>query len=152
MAKIRPDSLTPRRLPIAMIVMNPTAIGQQRDAGHLRGDDAEVVLGDDVRAARRGIGLDGLAVAEHQDHQHAHQRDGDRHDVAEGQQTDTADEQQGAQDLLGGVRGGGQGVGGEDGQRRRFAEALVGQLVVVERLAEDLRLDPEPPRFGEVDP
>ena len=44
-------------------------VRQQGDAGHLRGDQPEVVLGDDVGAAGRGIRLDRLAVAEHQDRQ-----------------------------------------------------------------------------------
>ena len=49
------------------------------------GSSAEVVLGDDVGAAGRRVGLDGLAVAEDQDDQHRHHGEGDRQHVAEGQ-------------------------------------------------------------------
>ena len=42
-------------------------VGQQRDPGHLRGQQAEVVPGHDVRATGRRVRLDRLAVREHQD-------------------------------------------------------------------------------------
>ena len=91
---MRPDSFTPRRLPQAMISdeaerdrhavraqvgerggqggdagrdrhrHGEDVVGEQRDAGHLGGQQAEVVLGDDVGAAGRRVRLDGLAVAE----------------------------------------------------------------------------------------
>ena len=46
------------------------------------------------------------------------------------------------EDLLGGVGARREVVGGEHGQRRRLAEALVLELVAVERLAEELALQP----------
>ena len=115
---MRPDSLTPRRLPQAMRAMKASAIGtrhgvgaghrrveggdagrhrhrhrehvvgEQGDAGHLRRQQAEVVLGDDVGAAGRRVGLDRLAVAEQQDGQHDDHGHRDRDDVAEGEDAD----------------------------------------------------------------
>ena len=44
-------------------------VGEQRDAGDLRGQHAEVVAGHDVGAAGARVRLDRLAVREHQDHE-----------------------------------------------------------------------------------
>ena len=96
-AKMRPDSRTPRRLPNAMRTTNATEIGttngvstgnadasaavpaatdtddrehvvgQERDAGDLRGHQAEVVPRHHVRAAGRRVRLDRLAVGEDQE-------------------------------------------------------------------------------------
>ena len=107
-AKIRPDSLMPRRLPSAMSAMNATemctrqakstgdgrherrspgrdghrnserVVGEQRDAGDLGRQDPEVVARDDVCAAAVGVGLDRLAVGEQQDREDREHRDRDR--------------------------------------------------------------------------
>ena len=53
-------------------------VGEQRGAGHLRRDDAEVVAGDEVGTSRRRVRLDRLAVAQDQEPEHHHHRDGDR--------------------------------------------------------------------------
>ena len=48
-------------------------VGEQRNAGHLRGKQTEVVAGDDVGAAGGGVGLDGLAVRQDQEAEHHEQ-------------------------------------------------------------------------------
>ena len=53
-------------------------VGEQRDARHLGGQQTEVVLGDDVRATGRRVGLDRLPVGQDQEEEHDHQRDRDR--------------------------------------------------------------------------
>ena len=70
-------------------------------AKYIARDDAEVVPGHHVRAARRRIGLDRLSVGQDQEGQHHQHGDGDRHDQREGGQADGGDEH--PQDLLGGV-------------------------------------------------
>ena len=59
---------------------------EQRRAGHLGGDDAEVVAGDEVGAAGRRVRLDRLPVGQDQQAEHHQQGDGDRHHQREGGQ------------------------------------------------------------------
>ena len=88
------------------------------------GMQAEVVLGDDVGAAGGRVGLDRLAVAEHQDHEH-----GDMASVigtsSANASTPSAGDEQDAEDLLAGVGVGGERVAGEHRERGGLAEALV---------------------------
>jgi hypothetical protein len=122
---------------------------EEGDAGHLGPRGAEVVLGHDVGAAGAGICLDGLAVAEdQQDEHHKHgPREGEH--VPEGGQGEGR--VQHPEELLGGVRGGRQVVGGEHGQGGGLAQPLVGQLVGVEGWPEQLLLDPVAERLGQID-
>ena len=120
-------------------------VDEQRDAGDLRGQQAEVVPGDDVGPAGGRVGLDRLAVGEDQDGLDQHHRSGDREDEREGRRPDHGHED--AQDLLGRVRDRGQVVRREDGERRRLAEPLVFEPLRGERGPEE-----EPLRGGEADP
>ena len=96
-------------------------VGEERDAGELRGQDAEVVARHHVRAARRRVGLDRLAVRQDQEPEHDEQGNRDRNDEHERGQAD--ERQQVAQDLLGRVRRGRQIVGGEDRRARSACRA-----------------------------
>ena len=58
-------------------------VGQQGGAGGLRGQLAQVVACDDVRAAAAGVGVDGLLVREGQDGQQDDDADGEGHGVAQ---------------------------------------------------------------------
>ena len=113
---------------------------QQGRAGHLGGDDPEVVTGDEVGAPRRRVRLDRLPVGEDQQGEHHQQGTGDRHHQRERQQAHRGHE--GVEDLLGGVGAGAQVVGCEHRQGRRLAQALVVELVAVEGRSEELALDP----------
>ena len=124
-------------------------VGQQRHAGDLRRQQAEVVARDHVRATGRRVLLDRLAVREDQEEQHDEHRRRDRHDEAEGGGAHRDDQH--PQDLLGGVGRRGDAVGREDGERGRDAEPLVFELVGVQRRAEDLVLDPVATRLRNVD-
>ena len=106
-------------------------VGEQRGAGHLGRDDAEVVPGDQVGATGRGVLLDRLPVGEDQEPEHHHHGDGDRHHEGERRQADQRDED--VEDLLGGVGARGEVVGGEHGERGGLAQPLVVDLVAVER-------------------
>ena len=109
------------------------------DAGDLRGEQAEVVAGDHVRAAGRRVLLDRLPVGEDQEEQDDEHRDGDRRRTRLNAATPDGREQH-AQDLLGGVGRRRDAVGREHGERGRDAEPLVLQLVGVERRPEQLVL------------
>ena len=169
-AKSFPDSRTPRRLPHAMMTTNaieiqrihgsntenadasaavPAAtdtdnrqhvVGEQRDAGNLRGQQTEVVAGHHVRATGGGVRLDRLAVRQDQEEQDDEQRGRDRDDECERAEPDDRDQH--PQNLLGGVRRRRQVVGREDRQRGGLAEALVLELLGVQRRAEQLVLQP----------
>ena len=157
-AKIRPDSFTPRKFMNAMIQISTTAIehairvdawerrvergdaggcahrdgedvvGEERDACDLRGQHAEVVASDDVGATGAGVGLDGLAVREHQDHEQGDDPERQGHQRPERQESGAADQEDG-EHLLGRVRDRGERVAGEHRQRGRVVEALVDLLV-----------------------
>ncbi len=58
-------------------------VGQQRDSGHLRRQEAEVVARHHVRATGRRVLLDRLPVGEDQEEEDAEHRDGDADDEAE---------------------------------------------------------------------
>jgi hypothetical protein len=77
-------------------------VGEKRHAGHLRREQAEVVARDHVRAARRRVLLDRLAVGQDQEEQHDEQRRRDRQHEAEGEDPDYG--QKDPQDLFGCIR------------------------------------------------
>ena len=163
MANALLDSRTPRRLTAASTTMKPTAIstrnglstGHRRDdvvdAGgdrhgdrhdvvdeQRRGDDepgllAEVLAGDLVVAAARRVGLDQLAVREHDDEQQHDDRERDPR--PEGEEPEPAD-QQDHQQLLRRVRHRGERVAREDRQREVLGEQLPLELVGGERIAD----------------
>jgi hypothetical protein len=110
-------------------------IGEQRDAGHLGGEEAEVVTGDDVCASGRGVGLDRLAVRQDQEAEHHEQCEGDGRDERERGEADAGDEKH-SEDFLRRVRARGQVVGGEHGECGGVAERLVLEAVAVQRWAE----------------
>ena len=123
-------------------------VGEERHPGDLRGQEAKVVPGDHVGAARRRVGLDRLPVGQDQEGQHDEQRGRDGNDEAEGRQPHRRD--QDPQDLLGGVGGRGQVVGGEDGQSRRLPQPFVDELVRPEGWAEKPVLEPVPQALGQL--
>src|SRR2546427_585041 len=94
---------------------------------------AQVVLADDVRAAPLGVRVDRLPVGAHDDRNQDRDGDGDGERVA---QRDAPGENQDQEDFLGRVRHRGERVGGEDGERRGLAEALVPLLRGRERGAD----------------
>ena len=179
MAKARPDSFTPLRFPPAMMAMKPTAmkilygvsagtaetsaavpaaarhgrgehvVAEQGHARHLGPEQPEVVLGDDVGAAGARVLADGLAVRQDQEPEDDQHADGKGHHGHERRQTDVRDE--GAQDLLGGVRRRRQVVRGEHGEGRGLAQPLVAQLVRGQRRAQDPLLDAVAQRLGQLD-
>ena len=112
----------------------------------LRGHDAEVVARDEVGATGRRVGLDRLAVRQDQQRQHHQQGPGDRHDEREGGQADGGHED--VEDLLRGVGARRQVVGREHRQRGGLAEALLLELVAVQRRAEQLALESVAHRVG----
>ena len=97
-------------------------IDQEGGAGDQRGVRPQVVLGDDVRPAAFGVGADRLTVRGHDDGDEGGDGDADRQRVG---QRRRAGEDQHEQDFLGGVRGGGERVGGEDGEGGGLGEAFV---------------------------
>ena len=116
-------------------------VRQQRDPRDLRRHQTEVVLRDDVRASRGRVGLDRLAVAEHQDRQHPDDHERERHDQRERGRRHRAGDEQRPQHLLGGIGDGGERVRREDGQRRGPAEPLVDQVGGRDRRAEEQPLE-----------
>ena len=115
-------------------------VGEERDAGDLRGQQPEVVARHHVRAAGRRVGLDRLAVRQDQEEQDDEQRGRDRDDERERAETDDRDEH--TQHLLGRVRRRREVVGREHRERGRLAEPLVLELLGVQRRAEQLVLQP----------
>ena len=115
-------------------------VGEERDAGHLRGQEPEVVACHHVRATGGGVRLDRLPVRKDQEQQHREERDRDRHDEREGREPD--DRHEHAQHLFGGVRRRREVVGSEHGEGGRLAQTLVLELLGVERRAEELVLQP----------
>ena len=113
-------------------------VDEQRGPRHLGGDDAEVVLRHQVRAAGRGVLLDRLPVGEDQEAQHHQHRDGDGHHQRERRQADHRHED--VQDLLGRVRRRREVVRGEDGEGRGLAEPLVLEFLGGSGLPSSLRL------------
>ncbi|MBG9885078.1 hypothetical protein ABE10_00450, partial [Bacillus toyonensis] len=98
------------------------------------GNLAEVLRGDLVVAAARGVGLDELPVAEHHDHEQQH--DGAGHEGGEGEERHAAHEQD-HQQLLRRVGDGAQRVGGEDGQCHALRQQLLVDLLGGERVAQE---------------
>jgi hypothetical protein len=97
-------------------------VDQQRGGADQPGNDAEVVLRDDVRAAAARVREDRLAVRRDDDRDEGGDAHADRQRVA---QRGRAREDQHEQDFLGRVGDGGERVGGEDRKRDGLAEALV---------------------------
>ena len=91
-----------------------------------RGDQAaEVVPADHIGPARGAVGLDDLPIRQHQDAEQPGDGDRDRQGQPD---RGRPGEHQDQEDLLGGIGGGGDRVGGEHGQRDPLGDALVGQL------------------------
>ena len=108
-------------------------VHEQRRAGHLRGEVAQVVAGHDVGPAAARVGVDRLLVGERDDGEQDHDRHRDRHHEGEGGR---ARHRQDDHDLLRGVGGGRQRVGGEDGEADRLADRLVGRVCRGQRPAD----------------
>ncbi len=114
-------------------------VQQQRCARDLGQADAEVVLGDDVGAARRRVGGDRLPVGQDQDGK----QDGDADRDREGQRgRRRPGDQQRQHDLLGAVGAGGDVVGCQHRQRDQLAQPLVHQPRGRQRRAEHQPLEP----------
>ena len=124
-------------------------VGEQRDAGDLRRQQAEVVAGDDVGAAGGRVGLDRLPVREDQEPSTTSSAivigttSAERGD-ADGRHED-------AEDLLGRVGRRREVVGREHRERGRLAEPLVLEPLGVQRRTEQLVLDPVAAALGERD-
>ena len=100
-------------------------VDEEGAGGDQRWQPAEVLLGDGVGAAAVRVGDADLAIAG-RDHRQQ-DGDGDGHLEAE-DEGDGAGHDEDAQDLLGGVGARADGVGAEDGERLRLAEALADLL------------------------
>ena len=96
--------------------------------GDLRGQHAEVVAGDDVRATGARVRLDRLAVREHQDHEQRDDPERQREQRPERERARPTDQQDG-EHLLGGVGHRGERVAGEHRERGAVAEPLVDLLI-----------------------
>ena len=105
-------------------------VEEQGGGGDQAGEDAQVLLADDVGAATAGVGANGLAVGAHHDRHQRGDREGDRHHVLRRRR---GGERQREQDLARGVRDRGQGVGGEHGQREHLRQQRVLEVRAVER-------------------
>ena len=110
-------------------------VDEEGGAGHQRRGLAEILPADDVRAPAARVGEDRLPVAEHHDGQQQHHDDRDRDQIAEGAHPRLR--HQHVEDLLRGVRGGGDRVRREDRQRDELDEPLVVLLRTAQRAAHE---------------
>ena len=103
-------------------------VGHQRRPGDERRHLAEVLPRHDVGAATRRVGVDRLAVRQHDDDQQDRHDDGDRDELAEGGDADAGLGHEHEHDLVRGVGRRRDGVGGEDRQGDALAQPLVALL------------------------
>jgi len=118
----------------------------ERGCGAEPGDIAEVLARYDVRAAAARVGLDRLAVGERHDRQQQPDRQRDLDRVRE--RGAGARRHEHEEDLVGGVRARGEGVGGEDGERLPFREPLLLRLLGGDRGAESEATQRAPVALG----
>jgi hypothetical protein len=99
-------------------------VDEQGGPCHQGREFAEVLAADDIRASAARIGMDRLAVTRDDQNEQDHDDDRDRDQLIQGDGEPSGGHQD-EEDLLAGVGGGGDRVGGEHGQRGRFAEPLL---------------------------
>ncbi len=109
-------------------------VDEQRCRGHEPRGLGEVLPGHDVRAPARRVGATDLPVADR--HHGEQERDRDRDLDRQGERGDSRDHED-AQDLLGGVGGGRDGVRAEDRKGELLREPLLDLLLVRERTPEE---------------
>ena len=100
-------------------------VDEQRRAGHERRVLAEVLAAHHVAAATARVGEDRLAVRRDDDRQEDRHRDPDRDQRVESEGEARGADRDDEEDLLGGVGGGRDGVGGEGRERDRLRDPLV---------------------------
>ena len=123
-------------------------VDQQGRPGHQPGQDAQVVLGDDVAPAPVGVGLDRLLVGGGHHRQEGHDAQAEGHGQGQGA---GPGQDQDAHDLLGGVGRRGDVVRGEDGQPLDLGQALVHLLGAADRRPHQEALE-APPGAGRARP
>ena len=100
-------------------------VDEQRRAGDERRVLAEVLAAHHVAAAAARVGEDRLAVRRDHDRQQDRHRDPDRDQRVEAEGEARGADRDDEEDLLGGVGGGRDGVGGEDRERDRLRDPLM---------------------------
>ena len=116
-------------------------VDEQRRAGDQRRVLAEVLAADDVAAAAARVGEDRLPVRRDDDREQDRDRDADRDERVEAEREARAADRDDEEDLLGRVRGRGDGVGREDRERDGLRDPLVFHLRRGQRPADEYALD-----------
>ena len=100
-------------------------VGEQRCGGDLSRESAQIVTRDDIGAATARVGVDRLLVGDcHNGEQHD-DRNGDWERQRKGRRAGCCEHHQ---DFLSCIGGGGQGIGGKDGQAYPFGDGLMGGI------------------------